>query len=174
MLPIWAAALWGLAGGLCVEGLELYARIRRDRKWSWKRPIPQGRAAYLTSVAIRAGVGAVLAAAATEGRQISGAFAALALGLAAPLVVEKVTRLVVHSLAGSGTLLNAPAPTTPPAASPASARRSSGGSTAPAAPRPAVPAPGVPEPSRPADGNAGVSPRAGSTPPRDGTGAADA
>ncbi|GII85990.1 hypothetical protein Ssi03_39800 [Sphaerisporangium siamense] len=171
MLPIWAAALWGLAGGLCVEGLELYARIRRDRKWSWKRPIPQGRAAYLTSVAIRAGVGAVLAAAATEGRQISGAFAALALGLAAPLVVEKVTRLVVHSLANSGTLLNAPAPTSP---SPSSAGRSSRSSSAAAASRPAMPAPGVPEPSPPADGNAGVSPRAGSSPPRDGTGAADA
>jgi hypothetical protein len=88
MLAVWAAALWGLAGGLCVEALELYARIKRAREWSWSKPIPQGRAAYWTSVVIRAGVGALLAAAAAASDQVSGAFAALGLGVAAPLVVE--------------------------------------------------------------------------------------
>ncbi|SEU47112.1 hypothetical protein [Nonomuraea wenchangensis] len=92
MLVLWAA-FWGLAGGLCVEALELHARIRRARKWSWRRPIPQGRAAYWTSVAIRAGVGAVLAAAAAASGQVTGAFGALGLGVAAPLVVEKFARL---------------------------------------------------------------------------------
>ncbi|WP_336210222.1 hypothetical protein [Nonomuraea sp. LPB2021202275-12-8] len=92
MLVVWAA-LWGLAGGLCVEALELYARIKRSRSWSWRRPIPQGRAAYWTSVAIRAGVGALIAAAAAASGQVTGAFGALGLGVAAPLVVEKFTRL---------------------------------------------------------------------------------
>ncbi|MGW5259656.1 hypothetical protein ACWEQG_01695 [Microbispora sp. NPDC004025] len=95
MVAIWQATLWGLAGGVCVESLELYARIKRVRKWSWRKPIPQGLAAYLTSVAIRAGVGALLAAAAASSGQISGEFAALALGVAAPLVVEKLSRMAV-------------------------------------------------------------------------------
>ncbi|GAA4200084.1 hypothetical protein GCM10023074_31470 [Microbispora amethystogenes] len=39
-------------------------------------------------------MGALIAAAAAASGQVSGAFAALGLGVAAPLVVEKLTRLV--------------------------------------------------------------------------------
>jgi len=88
------AAYWALAGGLCVEGLELYARIRRTPKWSWRTPIPQGLTAYLLSVLIRAGVGATLAAAAASSKQVAGAFAAFGLGVAAPLVIEKIAKVV--------------------------------------------------------------------------------
>ncbi|MCF6475891.1 hypothetical protein FAF44_47275 [Nonomuraea sp. MG754425] len=98
MFPLWAAALWGMVGGLCVEGLELHARIRRARSWSWRRPIPQGLSAYVTSVVIRVGIGAALAAAGSQSGQIQGAFAALGLGVAAPLVVEKVARLFVAAI----------------------------------------------------------------------------
>ena len=91
----WAqAAGWALAGGLCVEALELYAQIRRTPKWSWRTPIPQGLVAYLISVAIRAGVGATLGAAAASGKQVAGAFGAFGLGVAAPLVIEKLARIV--------------------------------------------------------------------------------
>jgi hypothetical protein len=95
MLAMWAA-LRGLAGGMCVEALELYACIRRKSDWSWRYPINQnsGPVTYLLSVAIRAGIGAVVAAAGAASGQVGGAFGALALGIAAPLVIEKLARTV--------------------------------------------------------------------------------
>jgi hypothetical protein len=90
----WVAAGWGLAGGLCVEALLLYSRIRSDLLWSWRRPIPQGLAAYLISVVARVAVGAGLAAAAAGSGQVSGPLAAFGLGVGAPLVVEKLARAV--------------------------------------------------------------------------------
>lgn len=57
-------------------------------------PIPQGMSAYLISVGIRAGVGAVLAAAAVTSGQVTGVFGAFGLGVGAPLVLEKLARLV--------------------------------------------------------------------------------
>lgn len=86
----WGAAVWGLAGGSVVEALALHAMIRADRSWSWRKPIPQGLVAYLISVVLRTGAGAGLAAAAAGSGQVSGAFAAFGLGVAAPLVVEKL------------------------------------------------------------------------------------
>ncbi len=93
-MNLWAAAGWGLAGGLSVEALALYAVIRNSSKWSWRRPIPQGAVAYLISVVARAGAGAGLAAAAAGSGQIVGTFAAFGLGVAAPLVVEKLARAI--------------------------------------------------------------------------------
>lgn len=88
------AACWGLAGGMCVEGLELYATIRRTPKWNWRKPIPQGLLPYLLSVTIRAGLSAVVVAAATASGQVISAFSALGLGVAAPLIIEKLARAV--------------------------------------------------------------------------------
>jgi hypothetical protein len=93
-MSIWEAAGWGLSGGLCVEALALNSLIRTSRRWSWRRPIPQGFAAYLISVILRASAGAGLAAAAAGSGQVSGPFAAFALGVAAPLVVEKLSRAI--------------------------------------------------------------------------------
>lgn len=92
VMNMWAAAAWGLAGGFCVEALELYVRIRRTPKWNWRQPIPQGMAAFAVSVLVRLGVGAVLAAATAGSRQISSPLAAFGLGVAAPLVIEKLAR----------------------------------------------------------------------------------
>jgi hypothetical protein len=93
-MSAWTAAAWGLAGGLCVEALALYSLIRNSRTWYWRRPIPQGLAAYLISVILRVAAGAGLAAAAAGSRQVSGTFAAFGLGIAAPLVVEKLSQLI--------------------------------------------------------------------------------
>jgi hypothetical protein len=88
------AALWGLIGGSCVEALWLSARIRKDPRWSWRKPIPQGLTAYLISVVLRVGAGAGLAAAAAGSGQISGNFAAFILGVSAPLVIEKLAQVI--------------------------------------------------------------------------------
>lgn len=97
-MVIWVAACWGLAGGISVEGLELYARIRRAPGWTWRKPIPQGLASYLISVVIRGGLSAVVVAAAADGRQVVSVFAAFGLGVAAPLVIEKLARTVPLTL----------------------------------------------------------------------------
>lgn len=98
-MNLWAAAVWGLAGGLCVEALALYSVIRNTPQWSWRLPIPQGLTAYVISVIVRAGAGAGLAAAAAGSGQVSGSLAAFGLGIGAPLVVEKLASAI--PLAGS-------------------------------------------------------------------------
>jgi hypothetical protein len=99
-MNIWVATGWGLAGGLCVEGLELYTSIRSAPNWNWRKPISQGLMAYLVSVMIRVGVGAVLAAASTGSGQVSGPLAALGLGTAAPVLIEKLARAYTVPAAG--------------------------------------------------------------------------
>ena len=92
------AAFWGLAGGMTVEALVLYTDIRHTREWNWRRPIPQGMVAYLISVILRVAAGAGLAAAAAGSGQVSGSLAAFGLGIAAPLVVEKLAETIpLHS-----------------------------------------------------------------------------
>jgi hypothetical protein len=95
------AAVWGLSGGMCVESLELYATIRRTPRWNWRRPIPQGMVAFVISVVIRIGVGAVLAAASAGSGQVSGSLAAFGLGIGAPLVIEKLARAVALTSAAA-------------------------------------------------------------------------
>lgn len=72
-------------------------------------PIPQGLAAYVISVVARVGAAAGLAAAATSSGQVSGPFAAFGLGVAAPLVVEKLSRAI--PLTGTLTVDGRPATT---------------------------------------------------------------
>lgn len=93
-MNVWVATSWGVLGGLCVEALWLYSRIRSDLLWSWRRPIPQGLTAYLISLVARVGVGAGVAAAAAGSGQVSGPLAAFGLGVGAPLVVEKLAQTV--------------------------------------------------------------------------------
>jgi hypothetical protein len=100
-MALWLAAIWGLAGGMSVEGVELYARIHHVRDWSWRKPIPQGLAAYLLSLVIRAGFSAGLTTAAAASDQVVGAFAMFGIGVAAPLVIEKLARGIPLSLDSS-------------------------------------------------------------------------
>ncbi|GAA2613126.1 hypothetical protein SMC26_14240 [Actinomadura fulvescens] len=124
----WQAALWGLAGGVCVEALELYAHIRSRRRWSWRRPIPQGMAAFWVSVLIRVGVGGVVAAAMAHDGQVAGAVAAFGLGVAAPLVIEKLARLVPLNLDVPAALELPPDPAATPAPTGQSGQPAAGGS----------------------------------------------
>lgn len=100
-MALWLAALWGLAGGMSVEGMQLYARIHRTPGWSWHRPIPQGLTAYLLSLLIRAGFSAGVTTAAAASDQVVGAFAMYGIGIAAPLVIEKLAKGVPLSLDSS-------------------------------------------------------------------------
>lgn len=87
-------AAWGLFGGFAVEGLEFAAAIRRSGRWPWRNRGEPGPLPFLASVLIRLSVGAGLAAAAGAANQVSGPFGALAVGVAAPLLVEQLARQV--------------------------------------------------------------------------------
>jgi len=86
------AAAWGVFGGFAVEGLEFTRAIRRVGGWPWSRPQEPGPLPLATSVFIRLLVGAGLAAAAASAGQVQGPFGALAVGVAAPLLIEQLAR----------------------------------------------------------------------------------
>jgi hypothetical protein len=99
----WEYALWGLFGGFAVEGLEFSAAIRRVGTWPWREPGEVGLGPLSVSIALRLSVGAGLAAAAGSAEQVSGPFGALAVGIAAPLVVEQLARQVPLTASSTGT-----------------------------------------------------------------------
>lgn len=91
------AALWGVAGGFVLEGLEFHAALRRHGRWPWKvtgRGARVGTAGYLIAELIRLMAGGILAGAASASGQVSGPLAALAIGVAAPVMVERLTALI--------------------------------------------------------------------------------
>jgi hypothetical protein len=102
----WQAALWGLAGGACVELWNLHG-LTRQPVFTWKRPIPQGLSAYVTAVLARLAIGTIVAAAAASGGEITGAWVAFGLGVAGPLVVQRLAGDV--PLAGGEELKGLPA-----------------------------------------------------------------
>jgi hypothetical protein len=88
----WTAALWGLAGAAAVEGLALYRAIQQVKGFPWRNEGEVPLSAYLASVVIRAGLGAGLAAAFGASQQVAGPLGALAVGIAAPKIVEQLLR----------------------------------------------------------------------------------
>jgi hypothetical protein len=90
------AAVWGLFGGFAVEGLDLYGAVRRRGCWPWQARGPRevGAAGYLVAELVRLLIGSGLACAFAESRQVTTAFGALAVGVAAPLIVERLTRAI--------------------------------------------------------------------------------
>jgi len=82
--------LWGALGGLAVEAVEFRRAIRRTGDWPWKDPKEPRFGPFLVSVFVRVGLGSGLAIASGLTNQVSGAFGALAVGVAAPLMVEQL------------------------------------------------------------------------------------
>lgn len=96
------AGLWGLFGGFAVSGLELQGLIRRRgcMPWRW-RPGPKDAPlavpeitapAYFTGEIIRCVISMGLAWAAAATGQIAGALAAVAIGAAAPLIIDQISQ----------------------------------------------------------------------------------
>jgi hypothetical protein len=89
------AALWGLFGGFAVEGLDLITALRR-RGWPWRveGPPEAGPVGYAVAELIRLIIGGGVAWAVAASGQITGPAGALAVGAAAPLIVERLTSAV--------------------------------------------------------------------------------
>jgi hypothetical protein len=90
------AALWGLFGGFAVEGLDLYGAVRRRGCWPWwvRGPREVGVAGYFVAELFRLVIGSGLAWALVESGQVTTAVGAVAVGVAAPLIVERLTRAI--------------------------------------------------------------------------------
>ena len=88
----WVYALWGAFGGLSVEAVQFYGAIRRTGKWPWKTKGEPGPLPLFVSVVIRVGVGFGLALAAVETGQVRGPLGAIAVGVAAPLLIEQMAK----------------------------------------------------------------------------------
>lgn len=102
------AGLWGLAGGFVVDGLEFYTTVRRYGCLPWKVKGPgleAGRTAYLVAESVRMLIGGILASGAASSGQVSGPLAAIAIGVAAPLMVERLTTLIPLSQASGASQL---------------------------------------------------------------------
>ena len=85
------AALWGLLGGFCTEGLQLWQAVQRARgKWPPEKRNP----AFAVAEIIRLTAGAGVAAAFGSSGQVTGALGAFTFGVAAPLIVEQLTKTI--------------------------------------------------------------------------------
>lgn len=121
----WQAALWALAGGFVVEGLEFVALLRRHRKWPWQvdaeatGSTAAGPLGYFIAEIVRLAAGGILGAALAA--QVTGPLPAVAIGAAAPVIAGHLTAYV-------------PLPPPPPDAEVQPARTSDSG---PAVPKPA-------------------------------------
>lgn len=84
--------LWGVLGGFSVEGLQFSGAIRRVGGWPWRKRGEPGLWPFVVSVVIRLAIGGGLAAACAAGGQLAGPFAAVAVGIAAPYIVEQLAQ----------------------------------------------------------------------------------
>lgn len=90
----WEFAAWGAFGGFALEAIQFYGAIRRTGDWPWRTKGEPGPLPLLVSVLIRVGLGLGLAWAAAETNQINGPIAAIAVGVAAPLIIEQMAKRI--------------------------------------------------------------------------------
>jgi hypothetical protein len=96
-------ALWGLFGGALVAGLDFMAVVGRIGDWPWKAPKKLRAGPYVAATLVRLVLSGGLALAAGESGLVSNALSAVTIGVATPLIVEKLARAGTD-LAGGGTV----------------------------------------------------------------------
>jgi hypothetical protein len=89
----WAATvLWGLFGGVLVAGLDFIAVVGRIGDWPWRARKKLRAGPYVAATLVRLLLGAGLALAAGQSGLVSNALSAVTIGIATPLIVEKLAR----------------------------------------------------------------------------------
>src|SRR2546421_7400485 len=89
----WLCAFWGLFGGAAVEGLEITAAIKRTGHWPWGRRKRIKTLPALVAMVIRLFTGSGLAVAVGTTGPMT-ALSAVGVGVAAPLILEKLAQQV--------------------------------------------------------------------------------
>jgi hypothetical protein len=87
-----ATALWGLFGGALVTGLDFIGVVGRIGDWPWKARKKLRVGPYLAATIVRLLLGAGLAAAAGQSGLVTNPLTAVTIGVATPLIVEKLAR----------------------------------------------------------------------------------
>lgn len=91
------AALWGLLGSSIAEALNLSALMHQSgphRRWRWPWDSKADRPAMLVAIGLRLFAGGGLAAALGASGYLDSETAALAAGVATPLIVAKLFQLL--------------------------------------------------------------------------------
>ena len=95
----WAAALWGFIGAAAIEAWDLYGAIHRVKGFPWKFDGEVALAPYLVSVLLRVLLGVGMAVAFVASGQAAGPVGAVAIGIAAPKLLEQLARQAVSQAA---------------------------------------------------------------------------
>ena len=91
----WMAAVWGLIGAGAIEAWDLYGAIHRVKGFPWKSPGEVALVPYLVSVVLRVLLGVAMATAFVASGQADGPVGAVAIGIAAPKLLEQLARRAV-------------------------------------------------------------------------------
>jgi hypothetical protein len=91
-VTVWEACLWGVLGAGAVEALDLYGAIRRVQGYPWREEGQTPLGPYLLSVVLRLGLGVGVAAAFGASGQAGGPVGVVAVGIAAPKILEQIAR----------------------------------------------------------------------------------
>src|ERR1700683_4982872 len=103
------AALWGFMGAAAIEAWDLYGAIRRAKGFPWKLDgeVPLGP--YLVSVLLRVLLGIGMALAFVASGQAAGPVGVVAIGIAAPKLLETLARqAVLHAAADDASAQSQP------------------------------------------------------------------
>jgi hypothetical protein len=95
--------LWGLFGGALVAGLDFIAVVGRIGDWPWRARKKLRAGPYLAATLVRLALSGGLALAAGRSGLVPTALSAVMIGVATPLIVEKLARAGTD-LAGGGTV----------------------------------------------------------------------
>jgi hypothetical protein len=95
----WAAALWGFMGAAAIEAWDLYGAIHRVKGFPWKVDGEVAFAPYLVSVLLRIFLGVGMAVAFVASGQANGPVGVVAIGIAAPKLLEQLARQAISQTA---------------------------------------------------------------------------
>jgi hypothetical protein len=113
-MSLWVAAVWGLVGAGAIEAWDLYGAIHRVKGFPWTVKGEVALTPYLVSVVLRVLLGVGMATAFVASGQADGPVGVVAIGIAAPKLLEQLARQAVTQAtvdAGTGQLRPASAPT---------------------------------------------------------------
>jgi hypothetical protein len=97
-MSLWAAALWGFMGASAIEAWDLYGAIHRVKGFPWKYDGEVTLGPYLVSVVLRVLLGIGMAIAFVASGQAAGPVGAVAIGIAAPKLLEQLARQAVSQM----------------------------------------------------------------------------
>jgi hypothetical protein len=88
----WELALYGLFGGFAITAWDLAKVIHAKGRWPWRVRGAPAALPYWTAELIRVALGGGVAWTAAASGQLTTPIAAVAIGTAAPLILERMSR----------------------------------------------------------------------------------